>query len=311
MGADAVRECSRAEAGSHTASTTFGKVMAEALPTVFLDGEFLARDAASVSPFDRGFLYGDGVYEVIACYDGRLFRLDDHLARLERSLGEVRMQNPHDRGEWRQLLGELVARNGGGNMNVYVQVTRGARPERDHRFPAAAMPTVFAMCQPAAGIPREQLDNGIAAITREDNRWARCDIKTTSLMANVLLRQAAEDAGAQETLLLRDGFAMEFSASTVFVVTGGKVQTPPDSHRILPGVTAIVVREAVRAEGLPLEERDIPASRLDEADELWLASTTRELVPVTRLDGKPVGDGRPGPLWHRVYRAFQALKESR
>lgn len=283
--------------------------MAEALPTVFLDGEFVDRDAAAISPFDRGFLYGDGIYEMIACYEGHLFRLQDHLARLERSLREVCMHNPHDREHWRKRLRELVARNGGGNMNVYVQVTRGARPERDHRFPADAVPTVFAMCQPANGVSAGQLEAGLRAITIDDNRWARCDIKTTSLMANILLRQAAEDAGAHETLLLRDGLAMEFSASSVFVARDGKVRTPPNSQRLLPGVTAIAVREAVRAEGMPLEECDIPESLLRDADEIWLASTTREVMPVTTLDDKPVGDGRPGPLWARAHRAFQSLKK--
>lgn len=282
--------------------------MAEALRTVHLDGEFVDRDAARISPFDRGFLYGDGVYEMIACYEGHLFRLDDHLARLERSLAEVRMENPHDRAAWRALLAELVARNGGGSMNVYVQVTRGTRPERDHRFPRGARPTVFAMCQPANGVPPEQLDNGISAITLEDNRWARCDIKATSLMANVLLRQAAEDASAHETLLLRDGNATEFSASTVFVVKDGTVITTPTTRNILPGVTAIVVRELVKASGRPLEERDIPESLLRSADEVWLASTTREVLPVTTLDDKPVGDGRPGNAWRETHAAFQALK---
>ena len=285
--------------------------MAEALEIVYLNGEFVGRDAARISPFDRGFLYGDGVYEMIACYGGELFRLDDHLARLERSLAEVRMQNPHDRNAWRGLLDELVERNGSGNMNVYIQVTRGARPERDHRFPSATAPSVFAMCQPANAVPAEQLSVGIAAITLPDSRWARCDIKSTSLMGNVLLRQAAEDAGAHETLLLRDGLAMEFSASSVFVVKDGIVRTPPNSNRILPGVTAIVVKECVRAEKLPLEERDIPEALLHEVDEIWLASTTRELLPVTRLDGKPVGDGKPGPYWRRVYAALQATKPRR
>src|SRR5690606_23924223 len=248
--------------------------MAEALPTVLLDGNFVPRDEARVSPFDRGFLYGDGVYEVIACHGGRLFRLDDHLARLERSLAEVRMTNPHARGEWRERLETLLDRNGGGDMNVYVQVTRGTRPERDHRFPRDAAPTVFAMCQPAAVLPAEWLEDGIAAITLQDIRWARCDIKATSLMANVLLRQAAEDVGAQEALLLRDGMAQEFSASTLFVVTDGRIRTTPNGSAILPGVTGIVVRELATAAGFTVEEAGMPEAMLRHADEIWLASTT-------------------------------------
>lgn len=282
--------------------------MAAALPTIYLDGEFIGRDAARISPFDRGFLYGDGVYEMIACHGGKLFRLDDHLERLERSLAEVRMANPRTRYEWRELLERLVRANGGGNQNVYVQVTRGMKPERDHRFPADARPTVFAMCQPASGIPAAWHEHGIAVITRDDLRWARCDIKATSLMGNVLLRQAAEDAGAQETLLMRDGHALEFSASTLFVVKDGRVRTTPNGHDILPGVTAIVVRELAADVNLPLDEAPIPEAFLRGADEIWLASTTRDVLPVTSLDGVPVGNGEPGPLWRRLYTAFQALK---
>lgn len=280
----------------------------QALPTVHLNGQLVARDEAAVSPFDRGFLYGDGVYEMIACYDGILFRLDDHLARLERSLAEVRMQNPHDRAEWRKLLAELVAANLGGDMNVYVQVTRGAKPERDHRFPADTQPTVFAMCQPANGTSPELLEDGLAVITQDDIRWSRCDIKATSLIANVLLRQTAEDNGAHETLLVRDDTALEFSASTIFVVKDDSVFTTPNSNKILPGVTGLVVREAAAASGIHVQEQELPMPLLRTADEIWLASTTREVMPVTQLDGKPVANGRPGPVWQRVYNAFQEIK---
>lgn len=283
--------------------------MPQALPTIHLNGKLLARDAATISPFDRGFLYGDGIYEMIACYDSNLFRLDDHLARLERSLAEVRMRNPHDRNGWRKLLAELVAANDGGNMNVYVQVTRGTKPERDHRFPVDAQPTVFAMCQPANGAPPGLLEQGLAVITQADIRWARCDIKATSLIANVLLRQTAEDNGAHETLLVRDGMALEFSASSIFVVKDGDVTTTPNSNSILPGVTGLVVREAVAAIGMPVHEAALPLEQLQSADEIWLASTTREVMPVTMLDGSPVGSGKPGATWQRVYAAFQEIKK--
>jgi len=282
--------------------------MPQALPTIHLNDELVARDAAAISPFDRGFLYGDGVYEMIACHAGRLFRLDDHLARLERSLAEVRMQNPHDRAAWRALLGELIRANGNGDMNVYVQVTRGMKPERDHRFPADTRPTVFAMCQPAGSVTAQMLEDGLAVITQEDIRWARCDVKSTSLIANVLLRQMAEDAGAHETLLVRDGVALEFSASTIFVVKDGRVFTTPNGNSILPGVTGIVVREAAAAAGIPVEEKRLPVALVKAADEIWLASTTRDVMPVTRLDGEPAGGGRAGPVWRRVYDAFQAIK---
>lgn len=282
--------------------------MPQALPTIHLNGKLLARDEAAISPFDRGFLYGDGIYEMIACYDGRLFRLDDHLARLERSLAEVRIQNPHDRAGWEKLLAELIAANGGGDINVYIQVTRGTKLERDHRFPADTTPTVFAMCQRANGAAAALLDTGLAAITQHDIRWARCDIKATSLIANVLLRQTAEDNGAHETLLVRDGMALEFSASSIFVVKDGFVTTTPNSNSILPGVTGLVVREATTAVGIPVHEAALPLELLQSADEIWLASTTREVMPVTRLDGDPVGNGKPGAIWRRVYDAFQEIK---
>lgn len=282
--------------------------MAHALPMVYLNGEFIARDAAMISPFDRGFLYGDGVYEMLACHAGRLFRLDDHLARLARSLAEARITNPRTHYEWRELLERLVRANDAGNQNVYVQVTRGMTLERDHRFPAGTRPTIFAMSQPATRIPAEWLENGIAAITQEDTRWSRCDIKATSLIANVLLRQAAEEAGVQETLLLRDGHALEFSASSVFIVKDGRVRTTPNGHNVLPGVTGIVVRELLHDAGLPLDETPIPEALLRSADEIWLASTTRDVLPVTVLDGRPVGDGAPGKAWRTVHAAFQAMK---
>lgn len=283
--------------------------MAEALPTVHLNGALVPRDRAAVSPFDRGFLYGDGVYEMIACYAGSLFRLDDHLARLERSLAEVRMQNPHDRAGWRELLQQLVQANGNGNQNVYVQVTRGMKPERDHRFPVDVAPTVFCMSQPAGGVSDALLQAGLAVVTNEDIRWSRRDIKATSLIANVLLRQAAEDAGAHECLLVEDGKALEFSASSLFAVMNGEVCTTPNGHHILPGVTGIVVREAAARAGLVVHEKEIRMEWLRQAEEIWLASTTRELLAVTRLDGQPVGDGVPGPLWQRVHEAFQVIRQ--
>lgn len=282
--------------------------MAEALPIVYLNGEFVPRDKAAISPFDRGFLYGDGIYEVIACYGSKLFRLHEHLVRLENSLAAIRLANPHQPAAWRQMLEELVARNDVPDVNVYVQVTRGSRPERDHRFPRDPAPTVFAMCQPAAPVPASVLANGISAVSMNDIRWSRCDIKTTSLIGNVLLRQAAADAGADEALLLRDGEALEFSASTLFVVKDGQAFTPPEDTRTLPGITGIVVREAADAAGVPLLRKPIPESLLRDADEIWLASTTRELLPVTRVDDQPVGDGKPGPLWRKVHETFQKIK---
>lgn len=276
---------------------------------VYLNGGFLPAAEARISVLDRGFLFGDGVYEVIPVYGGRLFRVEPHLARLDQSLEGIRMANPLDHRQWSAVLRELVERNGGGNRSIYLQVTRGAAP-RDHAFPAAATPTVFAMTtELASSESPPQLQSGIEAITVEDIRWAHCNIKAITLLPNVLLRQQALDAGAAEAILLRDGQATEGAASNLFIVRGGVIVTPPKSNLLLPGVTRDLVVELCRGEGMPCEETPIFESDLREAEELWLTSSTKEIVPVVRLDGVPVGDGRPGPLWRRMidlYRAYKA-----
>ncbi len=276
-------------------------------PIAYLDGRFLPLDEARVSVLDRGFLLGDGVYEVIPVYGGRLFRLDDHLARLERSLAETRIPNPHDRPGWRRLLETLVTENGGGDRAVYLQVTRGVAA-RDHAFPAHVTPTVFAMSHPLPAPDPALAERGVAAVTLEDIRWLRCDIKTISLLGNVLLRQAAIDRGAQEAILVRDGEVTEGAASNVFVVHDGTLSTPPKGERLLPGITRDLVLELAAAEGLPCHQRPISEASLRQADEIWLTSSTKEILPVTRLDDAPVGDGRPGPLWRRLHARYQAFK---
>jgi len=282
--------------------------MATPLPVCHLNGQELPLAEARISPLDRSFLFGDGVYEVIPVYGGRPFRFAAHAERLARSLATIRIRDPHGREDWRRLVESLVAANGGGDQYVYIQVSRGAEFGRNHAPLPDIEPTVFAYCSPWPAVSADTLARGVACITAQDTRWARCDIKSVALLANVLLRQLAVDAGATETILLRDGKLMEGSASTVHVVLHGELVTPPNSHRILPGTTRGVVIEVADSLGIPHRTAEVTEGELRGADEIWLAAATREVQPVTSLDGAPVGNGSPGPLWQRVYAGYQALK---
>lgn len=274
------------------------------MSTAILNGEYLPLDEVRIPALDRGFIFGDAVYEVIPVYGGGLFRLEAHLQRLENSMAAIRIDNPYSRERWRELLGTLVARNGGGEQSVYLQVTRGVAP-RNHAFPAGATPTVFAMSRSAE---RGHAPKPMRAITREDFRWQRCDIKSTALLANVLLRQEALDAGADEAVLLRGGQLTEGAATNVFVVRGGRAVTPPRSHLILPGITRDVVVELLAGAGLPVAEVPVSEAELRGADEIWLTSSTTEVAPVVELDGQPLGTDRPGPLCEEAWRLFQEGK---
>ncbi len=283
--------------------------MAEPLPICYLDGAYLPLKEARISPLDRGFLYADGVYEVMPVYGARPFRFDAHLARLKHSLRGIEMEDPHSASEWRAILGGLIERNPvAADSYLYWQVTRGAEYGRNHA-PLPQLPrTVFAFAAPLAGSSQTVLEHGVSCVTAQDTRWARCDIKSTALLANVLLRQLAAAADAQETILLREGMLTEASASSVHIVLGGEVLVPPNSSRILPGTTRSAVEElAVRA-GVPCRVAAVSETQLRAADEVWLTAATRELQPVTRIDGHPVGSGRPGPVWRRLYQALQDYK---
>jgi D-alanine transaminase len=282
--------------------------MADPFPICYLNGEYLPLAQARISPLDRGFLYADGAYEVMPVYGGRPFRLEAHCGRFTRSLAEIRMADPLGRTEWCGIFETLIARNGGGDQYIYWQVTRGAERGRNHA-PLPDIPrTVFAFCAPLPPAPAAVLENGIACITTQDTRWARCDIKSVALLANVLLRQLAVDADAAETILLRNGELTEASSSTVQVVIGGELRTPPNSRNILPGTTRSVVEELARRLGITYRAAPVREAELRRADEIWISAATREVQPVTRLDGEPVGSGRPGPLWRRVYEEFQRWK---
>ena len=257
---------------------------------------------------DRGFLFGDGVYEVIPAYGRRLFRLDQHLQRLHNSLQAVNIPDPMSRDAWQHMLEKLVTRNDGDDQSIYLQVTRGVVSKRDHVFDATLEPTVFAMSTPLEISAASGSASGIAAITLDDIRWQRCHIKAITLLPNVLLRQQAIDAGAAEAILVRDGFAREGAASNLFVVQHDLLLTPPKGPLLLPGITRDLILELAVANAIPFREADIEADSLATSDEIWLTSSTREIMPVTTLDDKPVGGGEAGPVYDRMTALFQDYK---
>jgi D-alanine transaminase len=278
--------------------------VAEPYPTCYLNGAFGPLADARISPLDRGFLFADGVYEVIPVHRSRPFRLRAHLQRLDASLAAIRLPNPHDEREWQSILQQLAAAAGGAEMLLYVQVTRGAEAGRNHLFPRPASPTVFAFAGPYPLPSAKTLDEGLGAITLEDIRWARCDIKSIALLANVLLRQEAADRGADEALLVREGLLLEGSSSSVLLCIGGTLVTPPNDHWILPGTSRDAVLELAQG-WLPSQVCPLEARELASCDEVWIASAGRGVLPVTRIDGAPVGAGRPGPLWREMYDRLQ------
>jgi D-alanine transaminase len=276
--------------------------------TVFLNGKLLPAEQASVSVLDRGFIFGDGVYELVPVYSRVPFRLEEHLARLERSLGEAKIRNPYSRAQWRAHIYQLIDAQPFEDQGVYFQVTRGVA-KRDHAFPKGLEPTVFMMSNPLTNPPPAQVEKGAAAVSAQDNRWLRCDIKSISLIGNCLLRQVSAEVGAAETILFRDGKLTEASASNVFIVRRGVIQSPPKSNLILPGITYDVVVELAAANALPLEFRDIAEAEVRAADEIWVTSSSREVLAIVELDGKRIGDGRPGPLFRRMYQLYQEFKQ--
>jgi D-alanine transaminase len=274
---------------------------------VYLNGEFLPLDEARVPVLDRGFIFGDGVYEVIPAYSRRPFRLPEHLARLQHSLDAVRIGNPLSVAEWTRLVEEVIARNAGEDQSIYLQVTRGVA-RRDHAFPRDAKPTVFMMSGALVTPSAEKIENGVTAVTATDFRWLRCDVKSVSLLGNCLLRQHAADAAAEEVVLFRDGYLTEASASNVFAVRNGTVLAPPKNHLVLPGITYDVVLELAAACKVPVEVRAVAEKEVREADEIWLTSSSKEVLAVTTLDEKLVGTGKPGAVFRTVHRAFQDFK---
>jgi D-alanine transaminase len=281
--------------------------MAQVNP-VFLNGKLVPIEQASVSVLDRGFIFGDGVYELVPVYSRVPFRLDEHLTRLERSLGEAKIRNPYSRAQWRSNIYQVIDAQSFDDQGVYFQVTRGVA-KRDHAFPKSLEPTVFMMANPLVSPPQAQVDKGGAAVSATDNRWLRCDIKSISLLGNCLLRQMSAEAGAVETILFREGKLTEASASNVFIVKRGVIQSPPKSNLILAGITYDVVSELARANNLPIEFRDVSEGEVRAADEIWVTSSSKEVLAIVELDGKGVGDGRPGPVFRRMHQLYQEFKQ--
>ncbi len=276
--------------------------------TVYLNGQFMPIEEARIPVLDRGFIFGDGVYEVIPVYSRRAFRLAEHLERLQHSLGGIKLANPHSNAEWTAIINELVTRNEGEDQYLYLHITRGVA-RRDHAFPVPPVkPTVFVMSNPLTTPPAELLAGGVSTVSAPDNRWLRCDIKAIALLPNVLLRQMAVDAGCAETILMRDGYMTEGAASNIFVVKNGTLLAPPKDNLMLPGITYDVVLELAAADGIPCEVRKIAADEVFGADELLLTSSTREVLAITTLDGKPVGNGKPGMMFARLHKLYQDFK---
>ncbi len=278
--------------------------MAAPLPVAHLNGRFLPLAEARISPLDRGFLFGDAVYEVLPVFGGRPFLAAEHLARLARSLGELRIPNPHRTEAWAALIAELIALNGGGDMSVYLQVSRGAEAGRNHAMPAGLAPTVFLMASPPLVEDPAVLAEGLAAITMPDPRWKRCDIKSTALLGNVLAKSTAVEAGVSEAILLADGELREGSSSSVLLVTGSTLCAPPYGPEILPGTTRDLCLKLALKARIPVRIERVPAAALGTADEIMLCFASRGVLPVTKCDGAPVGAGRPGPVWRKLYAGF-------
>ncbi len=280
---------------------------------VFLNGEWLVADQARVSVMDRGFLFGDGVYEVIPVYSRQPFRLEQHLARLQKSLDGIQLANPHRLDEWIGFVTQLAREAEWEDQSIYIQVTRGPMAVRNHAFPKTISPTVVILAEAISTPPASQREQGIAAVSAADIRWLRCDLKTTSLLANCLLRQLAVSAGCVETVLFRDGFLTEGSASSIFVVKNGVLLVPIKNHLMLPGITYDIVLELAAQHGLAHEVRDITEAETRAADELWMCSSTKEVLPIVELDGRAVGTrvgagGTPGPVFAQMYAWYQEFK---
>ena len=271
----------------------------------YLNGEYLPLASARIPVLDRGFIFGDGVYEVVPAYHKRPFRIEEHLNRLERSLREVRINEPHSPEQWHAIVDRLIRASPAQDVVVYLQITRGVA-KRDFAFPPHAVPTVFAMASPMNRPSAAQRDQGLRAISVPDQRWLRCDIKSVSLLGAVLARQQAADRGVDEVVQHRDGRLTEGSASNVWVVKDGQVLGPPRDHLILEGIRYGFIQQLCEQASIPFEVRVISMNEVRAADELMLTAATREVLPIVTLDGRPIGDGRPGPVYQQLRRGYDA-----
>ncbi len=275
--------------------------------TVYLNGDYLPLSDAKISVMDRGFLFGDGIYEVIPSYSGHLFHFEQHMERLENSLTLIRLENPHDSAKWREILTPLLDANL--DQSIYIQITRGVAAKRDHTFPANIIPTVFAMSSNIVGFT--DLESGAKAISIDDSRWGLCNVKAITLLANILLRQQAVDQGCAEAILVKDGYITEGAASNIFAVIDGILITPPKGREILAGVTRDVILELARDNDIACSEDIISLDALKTASEIWLTSSTREIIPIVQLDNETIANGKPGPVWKTINHLFQTYKKSK
>lgn len=275
----------------------------------YLNGQYLPLEECKIPVLDRGFIFGDAIYELLPVYAKKPFYLESHLRRLYRSLQQTDIENPYNEEEWVLIINTLIEKSGLNDLYVYIQVTRGVAP-RDHAFPPDTPPTVFAMIGAWPKQDSKFYREGLTAITVEDMRWGRCDIKVTSLLANVMKKQQAVESSAHEAIFIRDGKILEGSATNVFVVKDGKVWTAPTNHMILPGISRDVVVQLMSENNIPFEETAPSEEQIKTADEVWITSSTKECMPVTTLNGQPVGNGQPGPLWKQVFDLFQTAKQN-
>lgn len=276
---------------------------------VYLNGDYLPIEQATVSVLDRGFLFGDGIYEVIPVFGRRPLRVDEHLHRLKNSLSRISLENPFEDKSWKAIFDQLLEKNPGEDRAIYMQVTRGTHPVRDLKIQPDKRPTIFMMVLQVGAIDVDVLAKGIETVTIDDFRWHACDIKSISLVANVMLREQATQAGVIDAVLVRDGFVTEGTASNFFMVKNGVLITPPTSQHLLPGITRDLVLELAEANGMACEVREIAESELDAADEIWLTSSTREIAPVVKLNGKVVADGKAGLVWRKMIHIYQDYKQ--
>jgi D-alanine transaminase len=274
---------------------------------IYLNGDYMPIEEARVPVLDRGFIFGDGIYEYVPVFDRQPFRMHEHFLRMQRSLAEVKIPQPFDEAEYGAIVRKLVDAHPWDNQGVYIHITRGVAP-RDHSFPKNVRPTVFIMANPLSLPTRAQIDNGLSVSVREDIRWLRCDIKSISLLGHCMLRSEATEEGSDEVVLVRNGFLTEASASNVLVVFKGVVLCPPKNHLILPGISYDVVLELLREHKFQHEVRPVAEAELRGAEEAWITSSTKDVLAITRMDGRPVGNGKPGPLFARIRPLFVALK---
>ena len=276
---------------------------------IYLNGEYLPLTEAKVSVLDRGFIFGDGVYEVIPAYGGNILRFEHHMQRLQNSLDAVRINNPLSNEKWLEIINKLISEHAPQDQYVYLHITRGVA-SRDHRFPEESTPTVFVMSSILHSVDAELLKNGVHAVTLDDIRWQYCNIKAIALLPNILLRQQAVDKGAVEAILIRNGNITEGAASNAFIVSNGIIKTPPKDNQLLPGITRDLVVELAIAHNMPIEEVAISETEFLSADEIWLTSSTKEILAVTKINDHAVGDGTPGAIWEKMYKNYQIYKET-